>query len=82
MPIPTRRPPKPRALTPPRPSLKRPAPDDDDVEARQPARKLARGADASAISSSMRHALEEDGIVLLEGDDDNEDDDDEIILVE
>ncbi|KAI0036331.1 hypothetical protein K488DRAFT_39149, partial [Vararia minispora EC-137] len=81
MPIPARRPPKPKeptplpaaVRTPPRHSLKRAAPDDDDVETMQPAKKVAKG--TLPGTPSKRRQLEHDGVVVLDAEGEVVDDD-------
>lgn len=86
MPAPAKRPAKPMPKTPepasPRTSLKRPAPHDDDFEASQPAKKLART--PTHGSPSKRRQLEDDGLVILEkqGEAVEDDDDDDVIIIE
>ncbi|TRM57404.1 hypothetical protein BD626DRAFT_213035 [Schizophyllum amplum] len=65
--------------TPPRASLKRSAPEDDDIEG--PAAKRAKAASAMPDASpSKKRRLEEDGLILLENATETLDDEDIIIL--
>ena len=84
MPAPNKRPAKP---APPKqddsPSLgKRSAPDDDDIESSQPAKKIARSLPNGPATPSKRRKLEEDGLVLLEEQNEKVDDDDAVIVLD
>ncbi|KZV61476.1 hypothetical protein PENSPDRAFT_643315 [Peniophora sp. CONT] len=84
MPSPAKRPAKPAPPPPASPAAlgKRSAPDDDDIEAAQPAKKVARGSGLpnGPPTPSKRRMLEEDGLVLLEQGEKVDDDDDVIVL--
>ncbi|KAL1712600.1 hypothetical protein EV715DRAFT_259401 [Schizophyllum commune] len=67
--------------TPPRASLKRSAPEDDDVV--EPAAKKVKGANGTAVpdaSPSKKRRLEEDGLILLDSAVETLEDDDVIIV--
>ena len=88
MPVPAKRPPKAKLesfvpttppRTPTRVPLKRGAPEDDNIEERQPAKKLAKGVQPFG-SPSKRKRLEDDGLVILEIEGEVVEDDDVIVL--
>jgi ubiquitin-like 1-activating enzyme E1 B len=80
MPTPSKRPLKQKVATPPpdsqRLQLKRSAPDDDEIETLQPAKKIYK----ANGSPSKRKQLDDDGILLLEKEGETIEDDDVIVL--